>query len=139
MELSKKYAGYTILIIEDDAALISMYTRRLAAEGFSVISARDGKAGFDLALKRHPHLILLDIRLPGMTGFEMLKKLRGQDDWGAHVPVIFLTNLALSNAEESADIESTEPAHYLVKSNTNLNTLVEKIGELVTSRQHTGN
>ena len=121
----------TILIIEDEQTLRTMYSRKLSAAGFSVIEAVDGVAGLALALQSEPDLILLDMRMPNMNGFEMLKRLRTKNEWGSHVPVIFLTNTKLDSDAEVADIESTEPAHYLIKSNTDLNELVDKIQDLL--------
>jgi DNA-binding response OmpR family regulator len=121
----------TILIVDDDTVLRDMYSRKLAMEGFKVLEAHDGTSGIEIAINQRPDLILLDIRMPEMSGFEMLKRLRSRSDWGAHVPVIFLTNLEPGNDKESADIESTEPAYYLIKSSTNLESLTEKVREVL--------
>ncbi len=115
------------LIIEDEPGLREAAAAKLTQEGFTVFTAADGASGLSSALSNHPDVILLDIRIPSMNGFEMLKKLRAQGGWGAKVRVIFLTNLEMSSDAESADIEALEPAHYLIKSNTSLDEIVSKI------------
>lgn len=121
----------SVLIIEDESGLREAAAAKLTQEGFTVFTAPDGAAGLSSALSNHPDVILLDIKMPNMNGFEMLKKLRAQGGWGAKVKVIFLTNLEMSSDDESADIEALEPAHYLVKSNTSLDELVTKVREVL--------
>lgn len=116
-----------ILIIEDEAGLRESASARLVQEGFTVFTAVDGVSGLSAALANHPDVILLDIKMPNMNGYQMLKKLREQGGWGAVVKVIFLTNLELSSSDESADIEALEPSQYLVKANTSLDELVAKV------------
>lgn len=117
----------SVLIIEDESGLREAAAGKLEQEGFTVFKANDGISGLSSALSNKPDAILLDIKMPNMNGFEMLKKLRAQGGWGAHVKVIFLTNLELSSDEEAADIEALEPANYLVKSSTSLDELVAKV------------
>lgn len=123
-------AGAKILLIEDDPVQRDVTKERFASEGFTVLEADDGAKGLAMALDRQPDVILLDIRMPNMSGFEMLKHLRSTSDWGSRVPVIFLTNIAPS-ADAEADIEAVTPAHYLMKSNTSLEELVRKVRELL--------
>ena len=75
-----------ILIIEDDRDAANVLEAYLRRENFGVILAHDGKAGLEAALTQHPALILLDIMLPGMTGTEILSRLRRESD----VPVIMV-------------------------------------------------
>ncbi|MFH1667425.1 MAG: response regulator, partial [Candidatus Komeilibacteria bacterium] len=63
-------AKTTILLIEDDSFLLQMYATKLEVEGFEVISALDGKKGLQLLQKNKPNLILLDLLMPEMNGFE---------------------------------------------------------------------
>lgn len=119
----------SVLIIEDEQGLRTAAATRLEQEGFTVLTAEDGVRGLSSALSNHPDVILLDIKMPNMSGFEMLKRLRAQGGWGKQVKVIFLTNIELSGDEESADIEALEPMHYLIKSSTSLDELVAKVRE----------
>lgn len=81
----------SVLIVDDDKQLLEVLSTKFHQAGYSTISAVDGMDGFDLAIKEHPDLILLDLRMPRLDGEGMLKKLR-EDPWGKTVPVIVLTN-----------------------------------------------
>ncbi len=77
----------TILIVEDDQNINNILVLLFQKEGYKVLSALDGVRGLELALNEHPDIILLDVMLPGMDGYEVLKKLREK----SQVPVIMLT------------------------------------------------
>lgn len=117
----------TVLIAEDEATLRLACKVTLERAGYTVLEAADGAAGLETALDKQPDMILLDIHMPNMSGFEMLKKLRNRNDWGAKVPVVFFTNIAPSSDDEMADIEGLSPADYLIKSDTTLDEIVEKV------------
>ncbi len=82
----------TILLVEDDTFLSGMYKTKFELEGFIVVTAEDGFKGFQLAKEQRPDIILLDILMPKMDGFEVLQKIRASDDT-KNIPVILLTNL----------------------------------------------
>lgn len=77
-----------ILLVEDEEGLILTLTDRLVSEGFDVVSAKDGEAGFDLAASQHFDLILLDVMLPKKNGYDVCRDLRQQ---GVSTPVLMLT------------------------------------------------
>lgn len=77
----------TILVIEDEQNINDILTFTLGKEGYKTLSALDGMTGLELALKENPDLILLDVMLPGMDGFEVCKKVREH----SQVPIIMLT------------------------------------------------
>ncbi len=77
-----------VLVIEDNANLAFGLTRSLESEGYDVETAEDGIRGFELARTGDPHLIVLDLMLPGMDGYTILKKLRAE---GKDMPVLILT------------------------------------------------
>jgi two-component system alkaline phosphatase synthesis response regulator PhoP len=77
-----------ILLVEDEEGLILTLTDRLVSEGFDVVSARDGKEGFDVASSQDFDLIILDLMLPKMNGFDVCRDLRRN---GNHVPILMLT------------------------------------------------
>lgn len=82
-----------ILIIDDNDDLRKMIGSVLALEGFEMLEAEDGKTGIELARRRLPHLIICDISMPEMDGYETLQELR-KDSHTATIPFIFLTGLA---------------------------------------------
>lgn len=77
-----------ILIIEDDIALLSTLRAALEAENFEVVSATDGEEGLSTAGQEHMDLILLDLKLPTLDGFEICKRIREKGD---KTPIIFMT------------------------------------------------
>jgi DNA-binding response OmpR family regulator len=89
-----------------------MYEEKLAREGFRVLKAVDGEEGLKLALEHKVDLILLDLLLPRVSGFEMLARLR-QDESGKNIPVIALTNVA--EATEREKVLELGAKEYLVK------------------------
>lgn len=121
----------TILLIEDDAAQRKVLVDRFTAEGFHVLEATDGEQGFKRALSEQPQLIILDNNMPQMTGFDMLRRLREHNNWGAHVPVIFFSNIEPRSHDEKRDIALITPTAYLIKSETSLDQIVAKINEVL--------
>ena len=118
------YIMKTILLIEDEAALQKTMSDVLSQEGYEVLSALDGEAGMRLAKEKTPDLILLDLVLPKMTGFEVLEQLH-QDRETKGIPVIVLTNLAnIKDIQRVTDLGATT---YLIKSNYELQEIVAKV------------
>lgn len=85
----------TVLVVEDEANIVDILAFNLEREGYAVLSAYDGQAGLDLARAKKPDLILLDLMLPKLNGFEVCRTLR---DEGSTVPILMLTA-----REEEAD------------------------------------
>lgn len=114
-----------ILIIEDELPMLKALSEKFSREGFSVLEARDGKEGLQMALEKKPDLIVLDLFMPVMDGKEMMQKLR-KDSWGKKVPIIILTNL---NPDDKTlnEILASGPAYYFVKSKWKLEDLVGKV------------
>lgn len=117
-----------ILIVEDEATLQKALTDVLDQEGYNVISALDGMRGLELANQEKPDLILLDIILPKMDGFEILKKIKGNKET-SEIPVIILTNLSdLDNIQKALDLGATT---YLVKADFHLEDVLKKVREIL--------
>jgi two-component system response regulator MprA len=76
-----------VLLIDDDPKIVALLQRGLAFEGFEVVTAMDGGAGLAAATTHHPQIVLLDIAMPGLDGFEVCRRLRLAHD----VPIIMLT------------------------------------------------
>ena len=116
-----------ILIIEDEATLQKALSDTLIKEGYEVVSAIDGLIGLDLARSENPDLILLDIILPGMDGFDVLRNIKQKDN--SEVPVIILTNLSdLDDIQKALDIGATT---YLVKADFHLVDVLKKVEEVL--------
>ena len=113
-----------ILLVEDDEFLAELYATKLSLEGYEVIAAVDGKRGLKLAQEKHPTLILLDIILPKLDGFEVLTELK-QSDATKDIPVILLTNL--SQREEVQRGLRLGAADYLIKAHFMPSEVVKKI------------
>lgn len=113
-----------ILFIEDESALQKTFGEILKQEGYEMISALDGKTGLRLAKEKKPDLILLDLILPKIHGFEVLKKLK-EDKETKDIPIIVLTNLeGIGDVEKAIELGATT---YLVKAQYTLEEVVEKI------------
>lgn len=113
-----------ILFIEDESALQRTIGDILKSKDYKVIKALDGEGGLRSAKKERPDLILLDLILPKMDGFEVLKGLKISEET-KNIPVIILTNL-----EETEDIQKAlelGATTYLVKSSYTLEEVVSKI------------
>ncbi len=101
-----------------------MITQKLAKEGFAVSGAVDGEEGLRKTEEEKPQLVLLDIILPGMDGFEVLKRMKENPEL-AKIPVILLTNLG-----QQEDVErgmSLGAKDYLVKAHFTPGEIVEKV------------
>ncbi len=117
-----------ILLIEDDPFLLSMYTTKFELENFKVITAEDGAKGLKLALKEMPDIILLDILLPKIDGFEVLKALKSNKKVNS-IPVILLTNLSQKNkVEEGLSLGADD---YLIKAHFMPSEVVDKIKKTI--------
>ena len=80
--------GKTILIVEDEQSIVDILSFILVKEGYDTLEALDGPTGLQLALEQNPDLILLDLMLPGMSGFEVCKRIRAA---GSTTPIVMLT------------------------------------------------
>ena len=117
-----------ILFIEDEISLQTTLGGALKEVGFEIENAYDGEAGLKAAQTSKPDLILLDLILPKMDGFQVLKDLKsgaGTKD----IPVIVLTNL--ESADDVGKVIALGATTYLVKSNYELGDIVEKIKEIL--------
>ena len=113
-----------ILFIEDESVLQKTFGEILKQEGYEMISALDGEIGLRLAKTQKTDLILLDLILPKLHGFEVLKKLKG-DKETKDISVIVLTNLeGIGDVEKAIELGATT---YLVKAQYSLEEVVEKI------------
>jgi len=117
-----------ILFIEDEEALQRTFGDILQREKYEVIKALDGEIGLRLAKSEKPDLIILDLVLPKIHGFEVLKTLK-KDKETKDIPVIILTNLERpKDVEQALDLGATT---YLVKTNYGLEDVIDKVKKVL--------
>lgn len=113
-----------ILFIEDESALQKAMGAILKQDGYEIVSALNGEDGLKMAQKEIPDLIVLDLVLPKLHGFEVLKELK-EDKKTKNIPVIVLTNLeGAQDVEKAIKMGATT---YLVKSSYSLEEVTDKI------------
>src|SRR3990167_2348279 len=118
----------TVLVVEDDEFLLKAYNIKLKKEGFEVWLARDGKEAIAYLKKDPPDIVLLDLMLPYLNGFEVLEKLRTTPKW-QKVPVLITTNLGQPEDKDRAlKLGATD---YLIKTNVKIDEIVKKIKDNV--------
>jgi len=94
-------AGETILIVEDNKLNLKLIQTILSAHGYRLLVAEDGRAAVEIAAREHPDLILMDMRLPELTGFEATQILRAGSET-ARIPIMALTAHAMAEEREKA-------------------------------------
>lgn len=92
---------HTVLIVEDNPINLKVLRDLLMIHGYSTIEAVDGPSGLDMALKHLPNLILLDIQMPEMNGYEVARLLKN-DESTMNVPIIAVSSFAMNGEEEKA-------------------------------------
>jgi len=120
----------TILVVEDEKNIRRALVDILQIKNFLTLEAENGIEGLELALTKHPDLILLDLMMPKMDGMTTFKKIRA-NVWGKNVPVIIFTNLSATSEQLVSDIVEDKPAHYLIKSDWKIHDVVKKIEEIL--------
>ena len=117
-----------VLLVEDDNNLREIFEMRLQAEGYETLSAADGEEALVVATKEKPALIIADVMMPKLSGFEMLETLRASPEMN-YVKVIMMT--ALGQAEDRARGEKLGVVKYLVKSQVTLEDFVRVVREVL--------
>lgn len=117
-----------ILLVEDDKSLREIYGVRLLAEGYQIISAGDGEQALAMAVKERPDLIISDVMMPKISGFDMLDILRSTPET-KDLKVIMMT--ALSSEDQRARGEALGANRYLVKSQVGIEDVVRTVHDLL--------
>ncbi len=120
----KKEKGKKVLIVEDDALLAKVLSESFQAEKFQVLNVDNGLHVEEAVKKFSPHIILLDLILPGLDGFAVLKQLK-EDSKTEKIPVVVLSNLS-----DVGDVKSTKALgaeEYFIKSNTAMDKIVNYV------------
>ncbi|MFA6587962.1 MAG: response regulator [Patescibacteria group bacterium] len=126
-KISKKSNGeYRILLVEDDQFLRDLLAGKLKREGFDVTACVDGQEGLRTIQKQKPDLVLLDIILPGLDGFNVLQQVRfSADKQVSEVPIVLLSNLGQDS--DVAKGKKLGANDYLIKANLTIDDIIKKI------------
>ncbi len=115
-----------IFIIEDDPALVAAYQVKFQQEGYTLQVATDGKIAMDALPGPIPDIVLLDLMLPEVSGFEVLTAMRKDERW-RNVPVIIMTNLSDDkDVKQGKDLGASD---YLIKANMNIKDIVDRVNQ----------
>lgn len=114
----------SVLIIDDEESLVNVLSQKFTDEGITSYVAYNGREGLQVALEKHPDLILLDVMMPEMDGFDVMRHLQ-EDEWGKSVPIILLTNS--SSIDTVAKAVSSGMSEFLVKTDLRLDEVVDKV------------
>jgi CheY-like chemotaxis protein len=116
-----------VLAVEDDLFLKELLAGKFPDDEFDVLYASNGDEALSIAMTEIPDIILLDILLPGMSGYEVLEKLKN-DETTKHIPVVILSNFGQKeDIEKGKALGATD---YLVKANNSLDAIVAKVREI---------
>lgn len=124
MELNKNNHPKKILLVEDDDSLANVYLARLEVEGFQVRRVPNGEDALAAAVEFKPDLVLLDVMMPKVSGFDVLDILRNTSET-ANLKIVMLT--ALSQANDKAKADQLGADDYLVKSQVVIADVIERI------------
>lgn len=116
--------GKTILLVDDDLTLLEMYEDRLKAEGYTIVQAKNGEEALSKVREVKPSLVILDIMMPKVNGFDVLKNLRADQEF-KDIPIIMLT--ALIQDVDRAQGKKLGATDYIVKSETMPGEVIAKI------------
>ena len=126
----KGQAGRQVLIVDDEADSRNLLRRTLVKEGWSIAEARDGNEALSSLQRHNPSLVLLDLAMPGMDGFELLKKMRDDEKW-TDIPVLIVS--AKDPTQEERTLLSGNVHQILQKGQYDRETLVSDIKQLLES------
>ena len=121
-------ANILVMVVEDDKFLRELLVRKLLAEKFTVESTIDAEGAFTILKDKKPNIILLDLILPGVSGFDILARVKA-DQSTADIPVIILSNLGQKEDVDRA--KSLGARDFMVKANFTLDEIVEKVHSVV--------
>lgn len=124
-------AKIKLLLVEDDKSIRDLYCLKLEKSGFDVLAAEDGGKGLDMAKKELPDIILLDVMMPVMNGFEVLKQLRKNKDT-METPVIILSNFGEVDQMTQGFVEGA--TDYLIKAEHTPSDVVDIVNETLKNK-----
>lgn len=122
-----------ILLVEDDQFLSTLLKNRLLKENYDVTPVMDGPSALEFMRKERYDLVLLDLILPGKSGFEVMEEIRQEPKWSVEgAPIIIISNLGQeSDIERSRDLGASD---YFIKARTSIDELVKKAAKVIHTR-----
>lgn len=121
-----------VLLIEDDPFLSEIYVAKFSESGFEVLIAQDGALGLAKIKEQAPDVIVLDIVMPNMDGFEILRALK-QDPKAKYIPVVILSNLGeQENVQKGLDLGAVA---YIVKAHYTPTEVVARVTEILAGKK----
>ncbi len=124
-----------VMLVEDDDSLREIYSIRLTAEGYTIVSAKDGEEALAVAVRERPDLIVSDVMMPKISGFDMLDILRSTPET-KDIKVIMMT--ALSSEDQRLRGENLGADRYLVKSQVGIEDVVNVVHDVLGDRNSSG-
>lgn len=129
---AKKDGEWGVLVVEDDKFLRELFVRKLFSDGFKVENAIEAKAAFEILERWKPDIILLDLILPGVDGFEILSRIK-KDDRLKDIPVIVLSNLG--QQEDIDRAMSLGAQDFMVKANFTLEEIIVRVRSILSAKK----
>lgn len=124
-----------IMLVEDDSSLREIYSIRLTAEGYTIVSAGDGEEALAVAVRERPDLVISDVMMPKISGFDMLDILRSTPET-KDIKVIMMT--ALSSEDQRERGENLGADRFLVKSQVGIEDVVNAVHDVLSDRAEDG-
>jgi DNA-binding response OmpR family regulator len=125
--MEKTLKNIKVLIVEDDKDICEMYAMTFMRKGFTVYTAPDGQNAIQKYQNKKPDIILLDIMMPNIDGYQVLKEIRKNTK--KYIPVIMLTNLDAADFVKEAQLDDIDA--YLIKSHHSPSEIVAKTVEVL--------
>ncbi len=116
-----------VLIVEDEAIFLDLLVEKFMAKGFEVITASNGREGFQMAERERPDAIVTDLTMPVMDGVDFIKQLRALDTWGKQVFIIILSNRG--DMDSIASTIDLGAHHYFIKADIDPSKVVDSVLE----------
>ncbi len=125
--MTQSIKNLKVLLVEDDKDILDLYAISFQREGFIVYTANDGKQAIEKFHDKKPDILLLDIMMPNVDGYAVLREVR--KDHKKYVPVIMLTNLNMEHFAKEESVDQVDA--YLIKSNYTPSEVVQKAIEVL--------
>jgi two-component system response regulator AdeR len=120
--------GRRVVVVEDDHDLQFLYRLKLEREGYDVAVAANGLEGLEIVERFRPHLVLLDLMMPVMSGSDMLAHMRAES-WGSEPRVVILTNISKTEAPQALRFFNVD--RYIVKAHHTPAQVVQIVHEII--------